>query len=45
VAAETFKLVVRPLLKCLADPVEKCRELSATIIEKYCLFVDGYQVD
>ena len=34
VATETFKLVVRPLLKCLSDPVEKCRELAVTIIEK-----------
>jgi dynein assembly factor 5 len=33
VSLETFKLLIRPLLRCLSDSVEKCRELGSVIIQ------------
>jgi hypothetical protein len=35
VSLETFKALIRPLLRCLADSVEKVRELSSIIIQGY----------
>lgn len=31
-----FSEILKPLLKILSDPVEKCRELAITMVKEYC---------